>query len=161
MTGRPAQAFGPYPDFGVQAGQLSPDLSTLVAETYCVTGSPRSCTGGLVRLDTASGQITNLTSSQDDTDPQWSPDGTRIAFTNGSRQQRGVWVMNADGSGLTRLTTPDRPELDHDIAWSPDGSALVFTRGTYTSFGHLGDVYVVPATGGAPQLLISDSIADW
>ena len=161
LTGGSVHAFGPFLEFGVLTGELSPDRSTIVTETDCGTDNPRSCTGGLVRIDVASGDTSNLTTSQDDIDPQWSPDGTRIAFTNTSRQQRGVWVMNADGSGLTRLTAPDRPAVDHDIAWSPDGSALVFTRGTYTTFGHLGDVYVVPVVGGEPKLLISDSIADW
>ena len=112
-------------------------------------------------IHVASGDITQLATSADVTSPQWSPDGTRIAFTNGSRQQRGIWVMNADGSGLARLTTPDRPLLDHDFAWAPDGSAIAFTRGTYTDAGKLGDVYIVPVTGGEPRLLISDSIADW
>jgi TolB protein len=38
--------------------------------------------------------------STDATDPTWSPDGTRIAFTS----NWDVWVMNADGTGQQRLT---------------------------------------------------------
>jgi TolB protein len=53
--------------------------------------------------------------------PVWSPDGTRIAYTkNGD-----IFVINADGSGQTKLT--DHPAGDWDPRWSPDGSKIVFT----------------------------------
>jgi len=162
LNGGEVERFGGSADVELTVGQVSPDLTEIVAPAYCQAGvTPAVCTPGIVEIDIQSGDISQLTTTETSGDLAWSPDGSRIAFTNSSRQQRGVWVMNADGSNLTRLTTPGRPELDHDIAWSPDGSAIVFTRGTTTEFGHLGDVYVVPAMGGEPRLLISDSIADW
>ncbi len=58
--------------------------------------------------------------------PSWSPDGTRIVYNVGSnsypREDPGVWVMNADGSGKARLTTGYLPH------WSPDGERIVFNR---------------------------------
>lgn len=55
----------------------------------------------------------------------WSPDGAKIAFQrvvacDNYYCERDVFVMNADGSSVTQLTSgPD----DHaDRAWSPDGS---------------------------------------
>ena len=57
----------------------------------------------------------NLTSNPaSDTDPAWSPDGTRIAFTSDRSGNRDVWVMNADGVDPVNLTnhpepTPSRP----------------------------------------------------
>lgn len=62
-----------------------------------------------------------------DEDPQWSPDGTRIAFAS-TRAGRGNWdiyVMQADGRGTVRLT--DHAAPDQDPAWAADGRSLFFT----------------------------------
>lgn len=60
----------------------------------------------------------------------WSPDGTRIAF-GGYRYpggaERGLWIVNADGTGLTRIVSSD-PSPGR-LAWSPDGSLIAFSRG--------------------------------
>src|SRR5215210_3104133 len=55
-----------------------------------------------------------------DTDPAYSPDGARIAFT----RSNDIWVMNADGSGQVAITALEGP--DSDPAWSPDGSQIVY-----------------------------------
>ncbi|TDB75194.1 hypothetical protein E1264_40165 [Actinomadura sp. KC216] len=60
-------------------------------------------------------------------DPEWSPDGRRIAFTRGPDEHSTIWVMNADGTGLRALTTGT--EDDMDPAWSRDGSWLCYVRG--------------------------------
>ena len=64
--------------------------------------------------------LTRLTSGPEtDQDPAWSPDGSRIAFLrNGS-----IHVMNADGSGVTRLSFAC---CDSHPSWSADGSQIVF-----------------------------------
>jgi TolB protein len=69
-----------------------------------------------------------------DTAPAWSPDGRRIAFASdraGGEQE--VYVMNADGSGLRRLTRTARHVIDTTPAWSPDGRRIVFAS---TRAGH-------------------------
>ena len=62
-----------------------------------------------------------------DEDPEWSPDGSRIAFasTRGAAGNFDIFVMNADGGALTRLT--DHPAPDQDPAWAPDGRSVYFT----------------------------------
>jgi dipeptidyl aminopeptidase/acylaminoacyl peptidase len=65
-------------------------------------------------------------------EPAWSPDGTRIAFVLSTPEHLGayagdgdLYVMNADGTGLTQLTDGLR---DAHPAWSPDGERIVFVR---------------------------------
>ena len=56
-------------------------------------------------------------------EPDWSPDGSKIAFAG-----FGIEVMNADGSGQTRLMTSSSGQ-PRAPAWSPDGYEIAFTRG--------------------------------
>ena len=76
-----------------------------------------------------------------DGDPSFSPDGRLIAFTRGIEVptpdgglavHQAIFVMNADGTGVRRLTGCPRlrcPSLDGSPVWSPDGTRIAFTRG--------------------------------
>jgi TolB protein len=61
-----------------------------------------------------------------DSMPDWSPDGTEIAFVRGYRGRSDIYVIRADGSGLRRLT--DTSDAGHHAwpAWSPNGERIVF-----------------------------------
>jgi dipeptidyl aminopeptidase/acylaminoacyl peptidase len=63
---------------------------------------------------------TNGTSAHE---PAWSADGTKIAFSNKLGGSGGIMVVNADGTGLTRVTSDVN---DGEPAWSPDGTKLAF-----------------------------------
>src|SRR5215203_2851869 len=68
---------------------------------------------------TDGGDLTRLTNTPDtdESTPDWSPDGTKIAFTSASLSvNNDVFVMNADGSGRANLTNTKRSE-DY-VAWS-------------------------------------------
>lgn len=82
--------------------------------------------------------LTELTVLDADSfNPQWSPDGSKIAFTSSraldgtdaanSNETENIWVMNADGSDPTPLTelTADGAGSS-DPQWSPDGTQIVF-----------------------------------
>ena len=61
----------------------------------------------------------------DDMDPDWSPDGTKIAFVSDRNDgEYQVYVMDADGKNQTRLT--DGPRRKRLPDWSPDGSKIAF-----------------------------------
>src|SRR5262249_13667279 len=75
----------------------------------------------------------NLTNSPEaiDDDPDWSPDRRRIVFTSHpvtddpQRQNLAeIYVINVDGTGLTRLTF--NAEEERGPSWSPDGSRIVY-----------------------------------
>ena len=64
-----------------------------------------------------------------DMDPDWSPDGTKIAFVsnrNGGVNQ--IYVMHADGTNQIRLTDGP-PSQKRDPDWSPDGGKIAFSEG--------------------------------
>jgi TolB protein len=55
--------------------------------------------------------------------PAWSPDGTRIAF---AVWDSGLFVMNANGTGIEQSTDSSAYGYDWFPAWSPDGSQILF-----------------------------------
>jgi len=72
-------------------------------------------------------QLTRLTQATDTTtssDPTFSPDGSRIAFVSQRDGNPEIYVMNADGRGVTRITND--PQGDGRPAFSADGQSLVF-----------------------------------
>lgn len=75
---------------------------------------------------------TRLTNSRyDDVEPDWSPGGSKIAFSSNRGGNLGdIYVMNAEGSGTTRLTHTDGAiNFGKSPAWSPDGSKIAYTSG--------------------------------
>lgn len=65
-------------------------------------------------------------------EPLWSPDGQKIVFTYflTSEEEMGgedLYVINADGTGLTRLTsTIDQMRFIENYIWTPDSTQLIF-----------------------------------
>jgi hypothetical protein len=63
-----------------------------------------------------------------DRDPDWSPDGSKIAFvsTRDGLTDTELYVMNVDGSNPVRLTDDGLDDGMPD--WSPDGQRIAFTK---------------------------------
>ena len=81
-------------------------------------------------------------------DPQPDPQGQRIAFGvrstdfEGNKGLYDLWLVNADGTGLRRLTSD--PGRDSDPRWAPDGKSLFFLS---TRSGS-SQVWQLPIDGG-------------
>ncbi len=58
------------------------------------------------------------------TEPAFSPDGSRIAFTSTRDGNPEIYVMDADGTSAGRLT--NSPGMDGDASFTADGQAVVF-----------------------------------
>lgn len=57
-------------------------------------------------------------------EPDWSPDGKKIVFSSNNYGAYDLFMINADGSGLERITSD--PSNDSSPDWSPDGRQLAF-----------------------------------
>jgi len=73
--------------------------------------------------------------------PRWSPDGSKIVFASRAISgdggaSEGIWVVNADGSGLRKISNTRL-----SVEWSPSGAFLGFVQN--------GDFYkaAFPVTG--------------
>jgi len=72
-------------------------------------------------------QLTKLTAATDTTsasEPVFSSDGSRIAFVSQRDGNAEIYVMNADGTGATRITND--PQADGHPAFTPDGQTVIF-----------------------------------
>lgn len=80
---------------------------------------------------------------------RYSPDGTRVAFRQSDAGQdyggpENLYVMNADGTNVTRLTDNTRSdERLTSFAWSPDGRRLAFAQSRTWSHDRNTDLFVV------------------
>ncbi len=99
-------------------------------------GTGATALGG--RSASNGGQITSFA---------WSPDGDRIVFTRqvaqGVRSIPNLFLMNADGTGITQLTDDG---VSMNPSWSPDGSYIAFE--VALDHYHRRSIYVMDPTGG-------------
>jgi Tol biopolymer transport system component len=78
----------------------------------------------------------------------------QIAFTSNRDGNDEIYIMNADGTGVTRLT--DNPASDGEVSWSPDGSKIAFTS---VRDGNI-DIYVMNADGTHETRLTNHTAVD-
>jgi tricorn protease-like protein len=72
--------------------------------------------------------------------------GRHIVFTSDQDGNREIYMMNADGSGVTRLT--NNAASDYDPSWSPDGTRIVFESDRDGS----GEIHILNADGSVINL---------
>lgn len=98
---------------------LSPSGAEVVYQSYRAGATPELYLFGLSA--TAPARITN--NSVYDGQPDWSPDGQRVAFISERSGAKNIWIMNRDGAGLRQVTF-----VGHAAApkWSPDGARIAY-----------------------------------
>ncbi len=95
----------------------------------------------------------------DDFFPRWSPDGSKIVFASRRDGERDIYVMDADGSNVTRLTTAIGN--DSTPMWALDGQAIIFSHRPVDNW----DLYIMNADGSDVRRLTDtpgqDRFGDW
>lgn len=120
-------------DIGVS---WSPDGTRLVVRNAEACGGCSDLY--VVNANGSAGRTKLSTGAGFDTEPRWSPDGTRVAY-EGDRNGRAIYVTNADGTGTETLLSGSVGSFGGPV-WSPDGTRLAFSSG-------LGVIHVVNADG--------------
>jgi Tol biopolymer transport system component len=100
-----------------------------------------------------SGQTNVSNNTAYDSQPRWSPDGTKIVFQSNRDGNYEIYVMNANGTAQTRLT--NNTANDSFPSWSPDGTKIAFIRSGGTRHGEL---WIMNADGTDETQLISDVV---
>jgi serine/threonine protein kinase len=119
---------------------LSPDDNKLAV----AISDPETKTRDIWIFDLLSGTKKRLTfDPADDSDPVWSPDGSRIAFSSDRRGQRDIYQTMADGSGREDLLIGGNDGNKDVEDWSRDGKYLAYN---YNPIGQ-SNLYVLPLGG--------------
>jgi Tol biopolymer transport system component len=95
-----------------------------------------------------SGQRRLTRDHRDSVDPDWSPDGTQIAYTENRLLPRGrfrsrIVIINADGTGKRAVTAFGT--TDANPKWMPDGRRIVFEK--IRRRGNRSDIYMINSDG--------------
>jgi TolB protein len=100
-------------------------------------------------------------------DPDWSPDGRKIAFTDPHQTKEfmpltyaDIHTVNPDGTGLTLLTADIPYHGDASSSWSPDGSRIAFSSNRDDPEGRNEEIYLMNRDGSDPRRLTFDSARD-
>jgi Tol biopolymer transport system component len=101
-------------------------------------------------------------STLNDDDPQFSPDGRKVAFASArTGRTMSIYVANADGTN-PNPRSPETGRHQGSPRWSPDGRSIAFDAAG--ADGHW-DIFIVDAEGGTPRRLTTfegdENVPSW
>lgn len=145
-------------DFDDRSPRWSPDGKRIAFVSERMDGDPdRFNNGDLFVVDATPGAtpVKLTTWSGPDAGPAWSPDGSQIAYLQGSEPQLSAYTQNTiaivpSKGGPTRLVATSLDRDVNQLVWSADGKSLRFLLGDDRA-QHLAQVDV--ATGGVTRLI--------
>ena len=109
--------------------QISPDGKWVAYTLGMVDKAANRTNRNIWLVSTNGGQPRQLTTSGRDLQPQWSPDGKKLAFLSTRDGTQQVWMISLEGGEATKVT---RLSTGADnVRWSPDGKWLSFTSRVY------------------------------
>jgi eukaryotic-like serine/threonine-protein kinase len=103
----------------------------------------------------AGAAIPLIASTKHEWDPRYSPDGKNIVFTSDQGGLMDVWVANADGFGMTQVTTL-KGNGTGGGRWSPDGKKIAFLSKVDDQW----EIFMVDAQGGIPVRITNNPAHD-
>jgi Tol biopolymer transport system component len=110
------------------------------------------------KLEPTGLQRFRLSSTLDERNPQFSPDGKKIVFESRRLGKEQLWTANADGTNPAPLTE-GTDGVQGSPSWSPDGLRVAFDGAGPD--GQVG-ILVIEASGGRPRSIASPgSVPTW
>jgi hypothetical protein len=144
----PIEAVAPVPLDWTAGNMFSPSFSPDGTSVFFHTGGPGAARSALMKR-TGGEFITIVDDGARNYHAQPSPDGTQIAFDSDRDGGRAVYIADADGTNIRRITGPGYAAVP---TWSPDMSQLAFVRADSIK-PKVWNLWVVsPASGAARQL---------
>jgi Tol biopolymer transport system component len=149
--------------------QWSPDGSRIAAARFRPANSPRRFDSSLLVMNADGTNRRRLTKpgGADELNPNWSPDGAKIAFEVTrlfDRRQSDLAVMGANGGGVRRLTRTKFFETNP--VWAPDGTRIAFTSDrdrralSRTRLGRGFELYTMETDGSGVVRVTTNRVAE-
>ncbi len=110
---------------------------------------------GWPKSETAPPAAPLIASTYDDTSPNYSLDGKKIAFDSEATGHQEIWVADADGSNAQPITNFNGYPCGSP-RWSPDGTKIAFDSRRYGN----ADIFVINSSGGTPVRLTTEPSND-
>ena len=147
---------GGTPEWIASAGDdASVSQVSTSAESNLLTYARQTSDVNIWRYDVGVTPKALIASTRWDSNPDISPDGSKIAYVSDKSGSYEVWTSDANGENSVQLTNLGGP-LASMPKWSPDGSKIAFV----TWQAGAADIFTIESAGGTPQPVVTSEAED-